>query len=399
MLLSALPLLAAWPVVPLFLFKRTNTGIPTLTFDPAEQFVNTSAGSGHELSPQLDRSSRAGRYSAHVTPQSHAARTRTRSRLTMGLDQHANVSYECPGPNAAANHGFLPRNVKTSIEQSVFDYRPRVAYGMSPELAFTLSVISVALPGDPLYENFPATLPLVGGHPFAMIGTHDQLLLLEDCIATNGLKWEHLWNLGPEGYNYDSIAAQSDYVTRWSKENNPYFFQAAFANAVSPAAHNFIRFMSTHSAEAPGGVLTCEMLKSFFAVSGDASGSFVHNIGQERIPDNWYRRPSSNPCMPAQVVPDVLADITIYPGIFEAGGNTGKVHSYVGVVTGDLTGGLFNATNLLEDYLLGAVGSVLGYVKQQLGPVGEKLGCPQLAPFNNPLYNKFPGASYEAQGR
>ncbi|OWP02956.1 hypothetical protein B2J93_3536 [Marssonina coronariae] len=346
------------PWVPLFLFKRTNTGIPTLTFDPAEQFVNTGAGSGHELTPQLDRSSRAV------------------SRSKRSGEPWLSAS-ECQDKHRTD------------------DYRLRVAYGISPELAFTLSVISVALPGDPLYENFPATLPLVGGHPFAIIGTHDQYESDASII-----RWEHLWNLGPEGYNYDSIAAQSDYVTRWSKENNPYFFQAAFANAVSPAAHNFIRFMSTHSAEAPGGVLTCEMLKSFFAVSGDASGSFVHNIGQERIPDNWYRRPSSNPCMPAQVVPDVLADITIYPGIFEAGGNTGKVHSYVGVVTGDLTGGLFNATNLLEgNYLLGAVGSVLGYVKQQLGPVGEKLGCPQLAPFNNPLYNKFPGASYEAQGR
>lgn len=98
--------------------------------------------------------------------------------------------------------------------------------------------------------------------------------------------FEHLWNLAEE-YTLDDIAAQSDYVTRWSILNNPYYFSAPFSGLVAPAAHNFvINFMSNHSSEKPGGTLTREVLKSFFAVTGDGPGNFQHNRGQERIPDN-----------------------------------------------------------------------------------------------------------------
>jgi hypothetical protein len=98
-----------------------------------------------------------------------------------------------------------------------------------------------------------------------------------------------------------------DYVTRWSIANNPYYFSNAFSGMVAPAAHNFvINFMSNHSAENPSGTLTREVLKSFFAVTGEP-GSFVHNRGQERIPDNWYKRPFAN----ALNIPEVLADVQV----------------------------------------------------------------------------------------
>lgn len=57
-----------------------------------------------------------------------------------------------------------------------------------------------------------------------------------------------------ESYTLDDVAAQSDYVTRWSILNNPYYFSGPFSGMVAPAAHNFvIHFMSNHSAEQPGG--------------------------------------------------------------------------------------------------------------------------------------------------
>jgi hypothetical protein len=52
--------------------------------------------------------------------------------------------------------------------------------------------------------------------------------------------------------------------------------------------------MSNHSAERPNGFLTREVLKAFFAISGP-DNALVWNRGKERIPNNWYRRPSSNP--------------------------------------------------------------------------------------------------------
>lgn len=230
--------------------------------------------------------------------------------------------------------------------------------------------------------------------------------------------FEHLYNLAEE-YTLDDIAAQSDYVTRWSILNNPYYFSAPFSGLVAPAAHNFvINFMSNHSSEKPGGTLTREVLKSFFAVTGDGPGNFQHNRGQERIPENWYRRPSSNQYSTPETLIDVFTNNAMYPGIVRFGGNTGTVNSFAGVDVTDLTGGAFNLADLAQgnnavcfflqatlaatpdiaNPLLGTVGSVLGWLTQQLAPISRKYSCPQLSSFNNNLFNQFPGASYRAQG-
>lgn len=104
----------------------------------------------------------------------------------------------------------------------------------------------------------------------------------------------------------------------------------------------------------------------------------------------------------------------MYPGIVSVGGNTGTVNSYTGVDLGDVTGGAFNLDNLSEGnnaacYLLQisqaglatqalgglakAVGQVLGFVTEQLGPLGKSLACPELASLNNGLFQQFPGAA------
>jgi hypothetical protein len=68
-----------------------------------------------------------------------------------------------------------------------------------------------------------------------------------------------------------------------------------FAGLVPPIAHHFIvNLMSNHSADNKNGFLTKEVLKSFFAISGP-DNALVYNQGQEQIPQNWYRRPTSNP--------------------------------------------------------------------------------------------------------
>lgn len=120
--------------------------------------------------------------------------------------------------------------------------------------------------------------------------------------------WEKLYARAEE-YTMDDVAAHSDYETRWSILNNPYYFSAPFAGLVAPAAHNFVvNFMSNHSAEKPGGTLTRSVLKEFFSVTGEP-GNFKHNRGLERIPENWYKRPGGlNMYNTADVFTDLLAN-------------------------------------------------------------------------------------------
>lgn len=106
--LAALPIVAAWPGVmemndkmlnggglkrrdvepppraPLFLSKRPNTSVPPTGFNAKEQFVNVTQGSGHEW----------------IAPTT------------------TDLRGQCPGLNAAANHNFLPRDGKPTIQQS-----------------------------------------------------------------------------------------------------------------------------------------------------------------------------------------------------------------------------------------------------------------------------------------
>jgi hypothetical protein len=385
---------------PAFKSERPNTGAsgPALTFNAADQLVNVGSGSGHEF-----RSPRSG-----------------------------DIRGQCPGLNAAANHGFIPRNGLLTTAQTVQGLGE--AYSMSTDLTLFLAVLATALAGDPVSNRwsiggkFTPIIPIFPASGIA--GTHNQYegdasIVRGDAYLNNGnvgvfqmRSWEHLYQLAEE-YTLDEMAAQSDYVTRWSILNNPYYFSGAFSGLVAPAAHNFVvNFMSNHSAENPSGFLNREVLKSFFAVTGDAPGQFVHNPGQERIPDNWYKRPFSNAYKIPDVALDVLTNNAMYPGIVRIGGNTGTTNSFAGVDLNDLTGGVFNAGDLtdgnkatcfllqasmaglpdISNPLLGAVGSVLGWVTQQLGPLSSKFGCTQLATFDNQLFNRFPGASYKGSG-
>lgn len=328
---------------------------------------------------------------------------------------------------------------------------------MSPELALFLAVVSIGLAGDPVAGiwsiggEFQPTVPLLTGPATGIAGTHNQYegdasIVRGDAFLNGGdvgvfqmRSFEHLYNLAEE-YTLDDAAAQSDYVTRWSILNNPYYFSAPFSGLVAPAAHDFvINFMSNRSQEDQDGVLTREVLKSFFAVTGDGPGSFTHNRGQERIPENCeynlhhptffdivakhdfsgYRRSS----LVQYNIPDVLSDLfqnnAMYPGIVRFGGNTGTTDSFAGIDLQDLTGGVFNLATLAEgnngvcfflqaaqsvlpdatDPALGAAGSVLGWAQEQLGPVLSQFSCPELASFDGAVFQQFPGATYKAQGQ
>ncbi|KAH6712757.1 Chloroperoxidase [Leptodontidium sp. MPI-SDFR-AT-0119] len=382
-LVLALPLVTAWPAVmeavqngenleasqkrqavfpnvppPKFTTGRDNCGSygKCTVFNAQDQFVDVRPGSGHEFQAPGANDKRG----------------------------------QCPGLNAAANHGFLPHNGIATTQQTIDGLG--AAYSMSPELALALAVISIAISGDPIAGkwsiggSFPGTLGLLGT-PTGIVGTHNRYegnasIVRGDAYMNGGNvgvfemhRWERLYSLAASegGLTHDKVASQAYYTAEYSIKNNPYYFSNPFSGLVAPDAHNFVvHLMSNRSADNMGGVLNGEVLKSFFAVTG-TPGNFVHNRGMERIPDNC--------------------------------GNTGTVNSFVGVDTGDLTGGVFNGASLLEGNSLSCfffqatmagladaaipvlepIGQVLDLLSKNLGPQIQGHNCPQLSNFNNGL--------------
>jgi hypothetical protein len=96
-------------------------------------------------------------------------------------------------------------------------------------------------------------------------------------------------------YTLDLFAQNFASKADESEATNPYYFAAPFSTTlVSPAAYNFvINFMSTHTAEEPNGYLNGDIFKEFFAVTGDYP-NFTWQKGQEKVPDNWYKRTDTN---------------------------------------------------------------------------------------------------------
>jgi len=144
-----------------------------------------------------------------------------------------------------------------------------------------------------------------------------------------------LYNLqiDAEDPNYSMEVVLQHNVNRYyhSLNTNPYFWYGPIGGTVvRNAAYCFMgRLFANYSAEYPLEGRLCknilftmsgkpfirltlltepthiakDTLKSFFAVSGP-EGAFVYNRGQERIPNNYYRRPT-----PYDVV-EVALDIT-----------------------------------------------------------------------------------------
>ena len=175
--------------------------------------------------------------------------------------------------------------------------------------------------------------------------------------------------------------------------------------------------MANKSAEAPEGILSQEVLKSFFAITGE-SGSFVYNPGQEQIPSNWYTRAADDEYSLLSLELDILSFAEQYPEILSVGGNTGTTNSFTGVNIEDLTGGVYNAQTLTQgnnlecfafqalqlgspDILKGLFSDIteaLSMLTTQITDVIGDLGCPQLESIDLSQFDQFPGYSQSYDG-
>lgn len=305
---------------------------------------------------------------------------------------------------------------------------------MGVDLAQFLSVYGSVIDGDLTSFSIGGAPPsgllsTVGllGTPQGLSGSHNKYET--DASPTRGdlystgdnsklvlSQFESLFNTQPDAAtaNYD-LPTLTKFRAQRRQESiatNPYYFSGAFSGVlVEPAAYTFIyRFMANKSAEAPAGILNQDVLKSFFAITG-SSGSFVYTPGNERIPDNWYRRAIGDEYTIPFFLLDALAAAETYPEFISVGGNTGTTNSYTGVDLADLTGGVYNAQSLFEGNNLGcftlqtAQAAVPDLLKPVFLDVGEgvaelssafsnalsPLSCPQLTSIDETQFNDFPG--------
>lgn len=336
----------------------------------------------------------------------------------------------CPGLNALANHNYLPHNGVATITQ--FVSATNSVFGMGIDLATFLATYGAVMDGDLTSWSIggppgSSLLPGLLSPPQGISGSHNKYET--DGSPTRGDLYEYgndyLLQLSQFKALYDKQSGVDNSAANYdldllnnfraeriaqSKANNPYFFSAPVSGvAVQPAAYTFIyRFMANKSAEHPEGVLNKEVLKSFFSITGD-DDNLKYTPGNERIPENWYKRAIGD----EYTIPFYAVDLNLaalaHPEFLEIGGNTGTTNSFVGVDPSNLTGGVFNSVNLLQgnnlacfgfqaaiqfapDLLKGLVSDVTGAVNKIASSLNlNGLNCPHLTMVDDTQFSKFPG--------
>lgn len=162
---------------------------------------------------------------------------------------------------------------------------------------------------------------------------------------------------------------------------------------------------------------TGAMFKQFFAVTGDYP-NFTWLPGQEQIPDNWYRRTSTNQYGFAGVVGDLGIQFGAYPDSFKFGGNVNGVNTYTGVDLANFTNGAYHAGDLTDpnkaacfyaqfaqagipdaaNLPLSEITPVTSLINKYITPITGSFDCPVVDKFDQSLFNQFPGYKYSPSG-
>ncbi|KAI0148661.1 Chloroperoxidase [Xylariaceae sp. FL1272] len=277
----------------------------------------------------------------------------------------------CPGLNALANHGYIPRDGVVGFLDLVASVN--TVYGMGIDLITILAVMGTVGVGNPLSLNPGFSIGgssaksnnilnnLLGllGTPRGLHGAHnwiesDSSNTRDDLYLTNNA-WTMNMTLFLEAYNtleaptsMDDLAARAAKRFDDSVATNPYFYYGPYTGMIARnAGYAFAgRILSNHTTEHPrGGYLTKEVFASFYAVY-EEDGELVYKEGWEQIPANWYRLQADYGLVDVNL--DIVNWALKYPQLLSVGGNMGEVNSFAGVDLGNVTGGLLGATSLLE---------------------------------------------------
>ncbi|MCJ1462824.1 hypothetical protein MMC07_001427 [Pseudocyphellaria aurata] len=335
----------------------------------------------------------------------------------------------CPAMNAAANHGYIARNGYTTLQESL---------DASPDIAFFLATLVDVQTGDGNHFSIGGppdkSLPVVGGllgQPRGMSNSHNRfegdaspargdLYQFGEAYLTKMPIFQGLYDLPgnvaiPTTTSICSANIPLFAVHKESVAQNPYFFRGFISFLLPPGTHAFIaRMFANHSADYPDGFLGRDTLKSFYAMSGP-DNELVYSPGNERIPENWYRRAADNLYTAPFFDSDLYNIFGKHPELVAFGGNTGTVNSFAGLNIADLTGGAYNAETLLQGNNLacflfqsvavaapdlirqtGVIADVLSAVNKINSAVAQAtggLGCPQLNryDYDSSQLSKYPG--------
>lgn len=278
----------------------------------------------------------------------------------------------CPGLNALANHNYVSHDGAISVVEQITAATEVFNFGV--DLATVLALISVLFVGNPLsvkpsysiggptpeVENLLDNLGGLLGTPEGLDHSHN--IIESDASPTRDDLYQtgDAWTLSMDAFTelYESI--ESDALTRDemaahairrfnnSIANNPYFWNGPVTNVMMrPVGYVLANdVLSNHTDDNPDETLSKNVLRSFYGVTENPNGSLSYTPGHERIPENWFPRQTPYTILDFNAAEAAL--LVKQPELLSVGGNTGEVNSFAGIDVGDLTGGVFNAANLLE---------------------------------------------------
>ncbi|KAI5370767.1 putative chloroperoxidase [Septoria linicola] len=308
----------------------------------------------------------------------------------------------CPGLNAMANHAYIPRNGVASIEQFVSG--TRTVFGMAPDLGGFLARYGAFVDGNGTHWSIGGTIRtgISGSHnnyetdsspiraDLNQYGRNGELILSQ---------FRNLYNRqsGPNA-NYNLEVLRDFRRDRYSEsiQKNPFFAYLPFSGIeVSQAAFTFIyRFMSNKSSEYPSGVLNREVLKSFMSITGpDNALKWVP--GNEKIPNNWYKRNPSDEYSVPYFESDILYFASTVPQILAVGCNKGRVNTFTPVDPAQLTNGAYTAQQVAQSPICFAS----EFTKAEIPLItGLKLDNPLVAPLVSALNTATTGMNCASIG-
>lgn len=278
----------------------------------------------------------------------------------------------CPGLNALANHNYVSHDGAISVVEQITAATEVFNFGV--DLATVLALISVLFVGNPLsvkpsysiggptpeVENLLDNLGGLLGTPEGLDHSHN--IIESDASPTRSDLYQtgDAWTLSLEHFTelYESI--EGDALTRdemathairrfkHSIANNPYFWNGPVTNVMMrPVGYVLANdVLSNHTDDNPDETLAKNVLRSFYGVTENPNGSLSYTPGHERIPENWFPRQTPYTILDFNAAEAAL--LVKQPELLSVGGNTGEVNSFAGIDVGNLTGGVFNAANLLE---------------------------------------------------